>query len=53
MTNVNCDVSAEFYLKKRICIAMIAQLAPTYGLNLSPILLIFHKNPVTPDRFSR
>ena len=33
--------------------AMIAQLTPTYGLNLSPILLIFHKNPVTPDRFSR
>ena len=32
---------------------MIAQLTPKYGLNLSPILLIFHKNPVTPDRFSR
>ena len=32
---------------------MIAQLAPTYGLNLSPILLIFQKKPVTPDLFSR
>lgn len=32
---------------------MTAQLAPTNGLNLSPILLIFQKNPVTPDRFSR
>lgn len=32
---------------------MAAQLAPTYGLNRSPILLIFQKNPVTPVRFSR
>ena len=32
---------------------MAAQLAPTYGLNRSPILLIFQKNPVIPVRFSR
>ena len=32
--------------------AIIAQLAPTYGLRRSPILLIFQKNPVTPVRFS-
>ena len=32
---------------------MIAQLTPTYGLNLSPIRLIFQKNPNAPVRFIR
>jgi len=31
---------------------MSAQLAPTYGLSLSPIRLIFQQKPVTPVRFS-
>ena len=42
----------DAYLKNSKCIAIIAQLAPTYGLRRSPILLIFQKKPVTPVRFS-
>ena len=40
------------HLKNNKWIAIIAQLAPTYGLSRSPIRLIFQKNPDIPVRFN-
>jgi hypothetical protein len=41
------------FLMNNTWIAIVAQLNPMYGLNLSPIRLIFHKNPEAPERFRR
>ena len=37
------------YRKKSKWMAIMAQLAATYGLSRSPIRLSFHKKPLKPD----
>ena len=53
-TEYKIDITSYLFnhLKNNKWIAIIAQLAPTYGLSRSPIRLIFQKNPDIPDRFN-
>mmetsp|Transcript_13643 Transcript_13643/g.21308 ORF Transcript_13643/g.21308 Transcript_13643/m.21308 type:complete len:85 (+) Transcript_13643:171-425(+) len=48
---VGVGVGGVVYLKKRTCTAIMAQEAPIYGLNRSPIRLNFQQNPPMPTRF--